>query len=195
MHCARALANCPGVRDVEPFLVAMQDVEMVLPVAIGDYTDFYASIFHATNVGKLFRPDNPLLPNYKHIPIGYHGRASSIVVSGTPVRRPRADSSRRDATSVRRARWITNSKSGFFIGGGNALGEPIPIEPPRSTCSASAWSTTGRRAIYRRGNTSRSVRFSARASLRDLALGDSDGGAGCVSRCRFNCVRRAIRLR
>ena len=56
---------------------------------IGDYTDFYASVFHATNVGSMFRPDEPLLPNYKHIPIGYHGRASSIVTSGTPVRRPR----------------------------------------------------------------------------------------------------------
>ena len=61
---------------------------MLLPAAIGDYTDFYASIHHATNVGSMFRPDNPLLPNYKHVPIGYHGRASSIVVSGTPVRRP-----------------------------------------------------------------------------------------------------------
>ena len=61
---------------------------MLLPAAVGDYTDFYASIFHATNVGKLFRPDNPLLPNYKYIPIGYHGRASSLVPSGTPVRRP-----------------------------------------------------------------------------------------------------------
>ena len=70
---------------------------MLLPVDIGDYTDFYASIFHATNVGSLFRPDNPLLPNYKHIPIGYHGRASSIVVSGTPVRRPQG---RRDSRCV-----------------------------------------------------------------------------------------------
>ena len=69
-------------------LVAQADVDMLLPAAVGDYTDFYASIFHATNVGKLFRPDNPLLPNYKYIPIGYHGRASSLVPAGTPVRRP-----------------------------------------------------------------------------------------------------------
>jgi fumarylacetoacetase len=69
-------------------LVAPQDAEMLLPCRIGDYTDFYASIAHATNVGSMFRPDNPLLPNYKWVPIGYHGRASSIVVSGTPVRRP-----------------------------------------------------------------------------------------------------------
>ena len=69
-------------------LVAQAEVEMLLPAVVGDYTDFYASIFHATNVGKLFRPDNPLLPNYKYVPIGYHGRASSLVASGTPVRRP-----------------------------------------------------------------------------------------------------------
>ncbi len=70
---------------VSRHLVAQSEVEMLLPAAIGDYTDFYASIFHATNVGKLFRPDNPLLPNYKYIPIGYHGRASSLVASGSSV--------------------------------------------------------------------------------------------------------------
>src|SRR5215467_8380576 len=65
---------------VEALLVPKQEAEMQMPVQIGDYTDFYASIDHATRVGKLFRPDNPLLPNYKYVPIGYHGRASSIVV-------------------------------------------------------------------------------------------------------------------
>ena len=69
-------------------LVPMAEAELLLPAAIGDYTDFYASVHHATNVGSMFRPDNPLLPNYKWVPIGYHGRASSIVPSGTPVRRP-----------------------------------------------------------------------------------------------------------
>ena len=71
---------------VEPVLVPMNEAVTVAPARIGDYTDFYASIHHATNVGRLFRPDNPLLPNYKYVPIGYHGRASSVVVSGTPVR-------------------------------------------------------------------------------------------------------------
>src|SRR5256885_17068767 len=66
----------------------MKRAELFLPVTVGDYTDFYTSVFHATNVGRLFRPDNPLLPNYKWLPIGYHGRASSVVVSGTPVVRP-----------------------------------------------------------------------------------------------------------
>src|SRR5207248_3324218 len=69
-------------------LVPMRDAELLLPAAIGDYTDFSASVHHATTVGSMFRPDNPLLPNYKWVPIGYHGRASSIVPSGTPVRRP-----------------------------------------------------------------------------------------------------------
>src|SRR5207344_2236049 len=64
---------------IEPLLVARSSVTMLLPAEIGDYTDFYASVFHATNVGSMFRPDEPLLPNYKHIPIGYHGRASSVV--------------------------------------------------------------------------------------------------------------------
>src|SRR5207244_1728074 len=66
----------------------MSEVEMLPPVLIGDCTDFYTSIHHATNIGSMMRPDNPLLPNYKHLPVGYHGRASSIVVSGTQVRRP-----------------------------------------------------------------------------------------------------------
>src|SRR6266478_8471433 len=70
------------------FLVAMNEAEMLLPAAIGNYTDFYASIHHAMNVGSLFRPDAPLLPNYKFVPIAYHGRASSLVVSGSAVRRP-----------------------------------------------------------------------------------------------------------
>jgi fumarylacetoacetase len=71
-------------------LIKSQEVEMLLPVKIGDYTDFYSSMEHATNVGKLFRdPENALLPNWKHLPVGYHGRASSIVVSGTPIRRPK----------------------------------------------------------------------------------------------------------
>ena len=86
-------------------LVAQSDADMLLPAIVGDYTDFYASIFHATNVGKLFRPDNPLLPNYKYIPIGYHGRASSLVPSGTPVRRP--------SGQTRRARTSSSASDGI----------------------------------------------------------------------------------
>src|SRR5262249_7526945 len=70
-------------------LVPMAEAELDIPAAVGDYTDFYASIFHACNVGRLFRPESPLLPNYRYVPIAYHGRASSLVPSGIPIRRPR----------------------------------------------------------------------------------------------------------
>jgi fumarylacetoacetase len=104
--------------------------ELLLPVHAGDYTDFYASIHHATNVGRLFRPDQPLLPNYKHVPIGYHGRASSLVVSGTPVRRPWGQSKAEDADAPAFAPSKVldyEVEAGLVIGRGNALGTPIPI--------------------------------------------------------------------
>lgn len=111
-------------------LVRMTDVEMALPAEIGDYTDFYASIDHATNVGSMFRPDNPLLPNYKHVPIGYHGRASSIVVSGTPVRRPLGQTAPKpEGPPVfgPSARLDYELEVGAFVAAGNALGATIPI--------------------------------------------------------------------
>ena len=117
----------------ERYLIAQSDVEMLQPVPRPDYTDFYASIFHATNVGKLFRPDNPLLPNYKYIPIGYHGRASSLVPSGTPVRRPSGQTRAAEADPAT-APNVGPTKSldyemelGFFVSAGNKLGETIPI--------------------------------------------------------------------
>jgi fumarylacetoacetase len=118
---------------VSKHLFAQSDAEMLLPAAVGDYTDFYASIFHATNVGKLFRPDNPLLPNYKYIPIGYHGRASSLVASGTQVHRPygqtrdgNADPKLDPAFGPTKA-LDYELEVGFFVGNGNLLGERIPI--------------------------------------------------------------------
>jgi fumarylacetoacetase len=116
-------------RAADYLLIPMSGTELQLP-AVGDYTDFYASIHHATNVGRLFRPDNPLLPNYKHIPIGYHGRASSLVPSGTPIRRPRGQSKLPDAESpvFGASRSLDyEAEIGFFVGPGNALGTPIPI--------------------------------------------------------------------
>ncbi|MBC8047112.1 MAG: fumarylacetoacetase [Fimbriimonadaceae bacterium] len=80
------------------FLHPQSEVEMLMPINPGDYTDFYSSIAHATNVGKMFRPDNPLLPNWKHLPVGYHGRCSSIVVSGTEIRRPKGQIVLKDQT-------------------------------------------------------------------------------------------------
>ena len=112
-------------------LVAQSEVEMQLPARVGDYTDFYASVFHATNVGSLFRPDNPLLPNYKHVPIGYHGRASSVVVSGTEIRRPEGQTKAPDAQapSFGPCRLLDYElEVGFFVGPGNDLGRPLPLE-------------------------------------------------------------------
>jgi fumarylacetoacetase len=101
-----------------------------LPAAIGDYTDFYAGIHHAANVGAQFRPDNPLLPNYKHVPIGYHGRSSSIRASGTPVRRPngqRKGPSEELPSFGPSRRLDYELELGIWIGPGNDLGAPIPI--------------------------------------------------------------------
>ena len=115
---------------VEPRLIPARGVEMQLPAHIGDYTDFYASIHHATRVGKLFRPDNPLLPNYKYVPIGYHGRASSIVIDGTNVHRPKGQIKPPDATEpvFGPSRSLDYElEAGIFIGSGNPLGQPIPI--------------------------------------------------------------------
>ncbi|MFN2603448.1 MAG: fumarylacetoacetase [Gemmatimonadaceae bacterium] len=112
------------------FLFPIGQSILYLPVEIGDYTDFYASIQHATNVGKMFRPDNPLLPNYKYVPIGYHGRASSIVVSGTPVRRPLGQTRATDATTPTfgPSRMLDyESELGLFVGKGNDFGSSIVI--------------------------------------------------------------------
>jgi fumarylacetoacetase len=115
---------------VGPRLVPAAEVEMRLPAQVGDYTDFYASVHHATNVGRMMRPDNPLLPNYRWVPIGYHGRASSIVVSGTPVCRPcgqtRPDGLETPVVGPTR-RLDYEVEVGAFIGPGNRLGHAIPL--------------------------------------------------------------------
>ncbi|MEP6492918.1 MAG: fumarylacetoacetase [bacterium] len=123
-----------GLSDATAFtaavLVPMSEAELLLPARIGDYSDFYASIHHATNVGSMFRPENPLLPNYKWMPIGYHGRASSIVLSGADVRRPIGQT--RDGAEGAPAFGPTRRldyelEVGLFVGRGNALGTSIPI--------------------------------------------------------------------
>ncbi|XP_022105584.1 fumarylacetoacetase-like [Acanthaster planci] len=111
--------------------VAQSSAIMHLPVKIGDYTDFYSSVFHATNVGIMFRgKENALMPNWKHLPVGYHGRASSVVVSGTPIRRPcgqtRTDDSQSPVFGPCKLMDF-ELEMAFFTGPGNKLGEPIPI--------------------------------------------------------------------
>jgi fumarylacetoacetase len=116
-------------RKFQKHLVPMRKAELFVPVEVGDYTDFYAGIHHATGIGKLMRPDNPLLPNYKWVPIGYHGRASSIVVSGTPVVRPNGQTRKPDENPVYgpSKRLDYEVELGFIVGPGNVLGKPIRI--------------------------------------------------------------------
>ncbi len=113
----------------DALLTPMAEAELLLPCRVGDYTDFYASIHHATNVGSMFRPDNPLMPNYKWLPVGYHGRASSLVVSGTGVRRPSGQIAGNPGgppvyAATRRLDY--ELEVGALLGPGNVLGETIP---------------------------------------------------------------------
>jgi fumarylacetoacetase len=116
--------------DVEAQLIGLSEVRMHVPCVVGDYTDFYVGIHHAANVGRLFRPDNPLLPNYKYLPIGYHGRASSVRPSGEPVIRPNGQRKAPDAEAPEYGpsrRLDYELELGLWIGRGNDLGQPIPI--------------------------------------------------------------------
>ena len=117
---------------VETALIFQSDVTFSMPCTIGDYSDFYASVYHATNVGSMFRPSNPILPNYKHIPIGYHGRASSIVSSGTEVRRPNGQLAPKEegGTPSREVCKLLDYELevGCFVAQGNQLGDTISIQ-------------------------------------------------------------------
>jgi fumarylacetoacetase len=132
---------------VETLLAPMSESVALRPATIHDYTDFYASIHHATNVGRLFRPDAPLLPNYKYVPIGYHGRASSIIPSGMAVHRPSGQT--KDAAAEAPVFGPSRAldyevEVGFFAGPGNELGQPIPIAEAEShifgLCLLNDWS-------------------------------------------------------
>jgi fumarylacetoacetase len=116
---------------IEPHLVAMNDAELLLPCEIGDFSDFFSSIYHATNAGRAFRPDNPLNPNFKYIPVAYHSRASSVVPSGTAFRRPQGQirPGNAEAPSFAASRALDcEVELGFYIGAGNALGTSIPVD-------------------------------------------------------------------
>lgn len=133
--------------EAQQMLVPMSHAKLLLPASIGNYTDFYASIFHATNVGKLFRPDNPLLPNYKHIPIAYHGRASSIIPSDRAIARPKGQRKSPEALtpSFEATQMLDYElEVGFFVGVGNELGQPIPIDTAEEhifgLCLVNDWS-------------------------------------------------------
>ncbi len=127
-----ALRNgSPHEGRLRPCLVPQAECEHDVPAAIGDFTDFYASIHHAGRVGAIFRPENPLMPNYRWIPVAYHGRSSSIRVSGTPVRRPLGQTRPPEAAAPSfgpSRRLDYELELGAFVGPGNELGMPIPIE-------------------------------------------------------------------
>ncbi|WP_233507496.1 fumarylacetoacetase [Jiangella anatolica] len=125
-----SLVTDPRHRElVEPHLIPAADVELRLPFEVADYVDFYASQTHAENVGRLFRPDNPALPAaWRHLPIGYHGRAGTVVVSGTPIVRP--SGLRRAGDSVEfgpSLRLDIEAEAGFVVGTPSALGAPVPV--------------------------------------------------------------------
>jgi fumarylacetoacetase len=134
-------------KNVKRNLIPMDEAQFYMPAHVGDYTDFYCSIFHATNVGSMFRPDNPLLPNYKYVPIGYHGRASSIVISGTEITRPKGQN-RADENAPPQYIPAKNldyeMEVGFFVGKGNELGETISIDDAEDyifgLCLVNDWS-------------------------------------------------------
>ena len=128
-HAAWRLLEADAPKRPE-LLHALDKCTLHLPCAVGDYTDFYAGIHHATNVGRLFRPDQPLMPNYKHVPIAYHGRASSVRVSGAPVHRPNGQ--RKPAKEAEPSFGPCRNldyelELGVWIGPGNAPGEPVGI--------------------------------------------------------------------
>jgi fumarylacetoacetase len=147
-HAVFGLLTDPGQRGlVAPQLHAVTDVTMHLPARIGDYTDFYVGIHHATNIGRQFRPDQPLLPNYRYIPIGYHGRASSVRVSGTPLVRPSGQRKRPDAEAPDFGpcqKLDYELELGVWISGENVLGDPVPIAHARrrmaGLCLLNDWS-------------------------------------------------------
>ncbi|MBH8578178.1 fumarylacetoacetase [Nostocaceae cyanobacterium CENA369] len=146
-HISQLLRRNEQPQEAQATLISMSDVDLLLPTTIGDYTDFYASIFHATNVGKLFRPDNPLLPNYKYVPIAYHGRASSIVPSNTAIARPQGQIKKPQASapSFEFTQMLDYElEVGFFIGSGNELGQPIHLDKAEEhifgLCLVNDWS-------------------------------------------------------
>jgi len=147
LELSNLLSDAGARRAVEPHLHRAANCSLHLPARIGDYTDFFAGIHHATNTGRQFRPDNPLLPNYKYVPVGYHGRASSVQPSGTPVRRPNGQ--RKPATETVPSFGPSRNldyemELGIWIGPGNPLGEPIPIaraaEHVAGFCLLNDWS-------------------------------------------------------
>jgi fumarylacetoacetase len=141
-------ADDPRRPQIEPTLLPREAVTLLLPARIGNFTDFFSSMFHARNAGRLFRPDNPLFPNYKYVPVAYHGRASSIRASGAPVKRPRGQVVERGGPAIPAykptAQLDFEAELGMLIGTSTQLGEPVPIAEARrhifGMCIVNDWS-------------------------------------------------------
>jgi fumarylacetoacetase len=115
------------VKELDAPVMAPDDDELLMPFEVADYVDFFSSLHHATNMGRMFRPDaEPLLPNWRHLPVAYHGRSGTVVPSGTPVRRPRGQ--RPGPEYGPSLRLDIELEAGFVVGVPSALGEPVPLE-------------------------------------------------------------------
>ena len=170
---------------LQPTLLAQAEAEYAVPCRIGDYTDFYTGIHHATTVGKLFRPDNPLLPNYKWVPIGYHGRASSIGVSGQQFVRPRGQTKgpNEEVPVLRPTQRLDYElELGVFVGQGNALGDPILMAQAEDHAFGlvllNDWSARDLQAWEYQPLGP----FGQKLCQHDFAVDRDDGSAGTVSR-------------
>jgi fumarylacetoacetase len=145
---SRALrADAVDAQRLAVCMLPQADAEYTVPARIGDYTDFYTSIYHATNIGRLFRPDNPLMPNYKWVPIGYHGRSSSIAVSGQAFPRPSGQTMAPGASAPSFGpckRLDYELELGIYVGTGNALGAPVAMDDAEAhvfgLCLLNDWS-------------------------------------------------------
>ena len=154
---------------VEPHLVPLAEVELHLPIEVADYVDFYASLEHASNVGRMFRPDaEALLPNWRHLPVGYHGRAGTVVASGTDVIRPSGQrkAPTEDSPSYGPSQRLDiEAELGFVVGSPSTLGSAVPIyRLRRPRVRGRRASTTGAPVTSRHGSTCRSGRSSASRS-------------------------------
>ena len=174
----------------------MAQAEIRLPVAFRNFTDFFASIFHASNAGRMFRPDNPLMPNYKYVPVAYHSRASSVRVSGTPVKRPQGQrkGQNEDAPSYGPSRNLDfELELGAFIGTGTELGTPIPVG--KAADHVFGYLPAQRLVGARHpGLGIPAARTVPRQEFRHhgFAVGGDRGGAGAVSHRRVTNGRKAI---
>ena len=179
-------------------LVPLEDADIGLPFTVGDYVDFYSSLEHATNLGRLFRPDTePLLPNWRHLPVGYHGRAGTIVVSGTPIVRPcgQAKSPTEDVPHFGPSRRLDiELEIGFVVGVGSRLGEPVRTAEFRDhvfgVVLVNDWSARDIQAW----STSRSVRSSESLSRRPSGHGSRRWRCSRTGSCRLRS-RIPIRCR